>query len=103
LVLRTNAQVNPPPVTLVTVVLGPERESVATKARSNSFPELVENAEVVTALAAVDLSLEVFASMAIAPRVELAISANNAKKRKHENLFAVKSKTRLARIEWLIK
>ena len=103
MVLRTNTQVNPPPVTLVTVVLGLERESVATKARSNSFPELVENAEVVTALAAVDLSLEVFASMAMAPRVELAISASNAKKRKHENLFVVKSKTRLARIEWLIK
>jgi hypothetical protein len=71
-VRTTSVQVMPPPLILLTVVFVPERKSVATKARSNSFPDAVEKAGVVTVLLAVFWSTEIFASMPIAPHAGLA-------------------------------
>jgi len=62
-VLTTSAQVKPPPVTPETTVFVPLIQSVATKARSNSFPEVVENADVATVELFVPLSTDVFASI----------------------------------------
>jgi hypothetical protein len=64
-VLTTSAQVKPAPVTLDTTVLVPEIKSVEIKARSNSFPDVVENEDVATVELFVPLSTDVFASIEI--------------------------------------
>jgi hypothetical protein len=67
LVRFTRAQVNPPPVTLLTVRPPEEAESAETNANNNSFGAAVENAGLVTDVAAVALSVEVNVSMANCP------------------------------------
>jgi hypothetical protein len=52
LVRWTSTHVRPPPVTLVTVVLGDVALSVEINARSSSFPDAVEKTGVLTVLAA---------------------------------------------------
>jgi hypothetical protein len=68
LVRRTKTQVNPAPVILVTVVLGDDTPSAATKARSSSLGELVEKAGVLTAVPGEAASREAVASMPSAAR-----------------------------------
>lgn len=66
LVRCTSVQVNPAPVTLVTVIFA-FMPSVATRASSSSFPTAVVNAGLVTVLEAVDESADVSTSMATLP------------------------------------
>jgi hypothetical protein len=72
----TRAQVNPPPVTLVTVVPPVDAESVETKARHSSFGAVVENAGVVIELLADAPSRETVASMANCPGGATAVTTN---------------------------
>jgi hypothetical protein len=53
LVLWTRAQVNPAPVTVMTVVLGDETPSLAMNASNSSFPAIVEKLAVRTVVDAV--------------------------------------------------
>jgi hypothetical protein len=65
LVLTTSAQVSPAPVTLETTVLVPLIQSVATKARSSSLPEVVEKDGLVIVVLFVPRSTHVVASIEI--------------------------------------
>jgi DNA-binding transcriptional regulator YdaS (Cro superfamily) len=64
LVRFTSAQVNPPPVTPLTVMPPEEPESDEMNANNNSFTAVVENAGVVTVVLAEVRSVEVNASIA---------------------------------------
>jgi hypothetical protein len=68
LALTTKVQAKPPPVIPVTVVFGPDDQSVEMKANSNSLPEVVEKAEVTTLVLALAWSTETFASTDIAAK-----------------------------------
>jgi hypothetical protein len=68
LALTTKVQVKPPPVMPVTVVFGPDNQSVEMKANSSWFPEVVEKVEVTTLVFALAWSTETFASTDIAAK-----------------------------------
>src|SRR5258708_3851824 len=68
LALTTKVQVKPPPATPVTVVFGPDSQSVEMKANNSSLPEVVENVEVTTVVFARAWSTETLASTDIAAK-----------------------------------
>jgi hypothetical protein len=66
--LTTKVQVKPPPVTPVTVVFGPDSQSVEMKANNSSLPEVVENVGVTSVVFARAWSTETLASTDIAAK-----------------------------------
>jgi hypothetical protein len=68
LALVTRVQVIPPPVMPVTVVFGPDDQSVEMNANNSSLPELVENVDVATVVFGRPWSIETFASTEIAAK-----------------------------------